>query len=65
MSKPLTKRCKMYCADYPCDRTKCDRGIIFKDGITKLVEKHIHDYIRDKEKYKEYRSSPLSTMNTI
>jgi hypothetical protein len=46
MSKPLEKRCAMYCNLYPtCTKTQCNRGIVFKNGITRLVDKKIYTII--------------------
>ena len=63
MSKPLEKRCAMYCNLYPtCTKTQCNRGIVFKNGITRLVDKNIYDYYRSKEKFKDYYENVNSNM---
>jgi|LGOV01.1.fsa_nt_gb hypothetical protein len=66
MSKPLEKRCAMYCNLYPtCTKTQCNRSILFINGKTKLVESHIYNYYRAKEKFRDYHESPTSSMRTF
>ncbi len=62
MSKPLEKRCVMYCNLYPCTKTQCNRSILFINGKTKLVESHIYNYYRNKEKFKDYYENVNSNM---
>jgi hypothetical protein len=61
--KPNSAHCKMWCKDYPCKRTSCDRSILFENGITKLVEPKIYNYYRSKEKMRAYRESRNVKLN--
>ena len=64
MSKPNNKKCEKYCDLFPCSRTNCNRKLLSRDGGKwSMVDKHIYDYWRSKERYREWREDRNCKVN--
>ena len=67
MSKPLEKRCKMYCSEYPtCNKTSCDRSILFLHGKkTVMADKAITNKLTTKIRKEIWYNSWNTRINTF
>lgn len=61
--KPAKWKCKEYCELHPCTRSTCERGLIFKHGITSMASETEYAYYREKEKLRLFNEPRNNRLN--